>query len=163
METYGNCECAFYTLIRPNQKQLPFFRKRYQFPVRNNTKWLKNDKLRRAILSAFYNISQRNFGILLILWCSFKLWWNCCLDLSTRQKTIRLLQCWWKQDWTMLCCPHCSQLSTILNNTVTHDSGSTILFDIVDKCEQRGQQNIVQSCWAAGSAFFCRVDQNFVH
>ena len=34
------------------------------------------------ILSAFYNISQRNFGILLILWCSFKLWWNFCLDLS---------------------------------------------------------------------------------
>jgi hypothetical protein len=34
------------------------------------------------------------------------------------------------------------------------DSGSTILFNIVDKCEQRGQQNIVQSCRAAGSAFF---------
>jgi hypothetical protein len=47
-----------------------------------NTKWLKNGKLRRAILSAFYNISQRNFGILLILWCSFKLWWTFCLDLS---------------------------------------------------------------------------------
>jgi hypothetical protein len=59
----------------------PFFRKRYQFPVRN-TKWLKNGKLRRAILSAFYNISQRNFEILLILRCSFKLWWNFCLDLS---------------------------------------------------------------------------------
>jgi Golgi nucleoside diphosphatase len=50
-----------------------------QFPVRN-TKWLKNGKLCKAILSAFYNISQRNFGILLILWCSFKLWWNFCLD-----------------------------------------------------------------------------------
>jgi hypothetical protein len=49
------------------------------FPVRN-TKWLKNGKLPRAISSAFYNISQRNFGILLILWCSFKLWWNFCLD-----------------------------------------------------------------------------------
>jgi hypothetical protein len=34
----------------------------------------------KAILSAFYNISQRNFGILLILWCAFKLWWNFCLD-----------------------------------------------------------------------------------
>jgi hypothetical protein len=45
-----------------------------------NTKWLKNGKLRKAILSTFYNISQRNFGILLILWCSFKLWWNFCLD-----------------------------------------------------------------------------------
>jgi hypothetical protein len=50
-----------------------------QFPVRN-TKWLKNGKLRKAILSAFYNISQRNFGILIILWCSFKLWWNFGLD-----------------------------------------------------------------------------------
>jgi hypothetical protein len=50
-----------------------------QFPMRN-TKWLKNGKLRKAILSAFYNISKRNFGILLILWCSFKLWWNFCLD-----------------------------------------------------------------------------------
>jgi hypothetical protein len=40
----------------------------------------ENCKLRRAILSAFYNISQWNFGILLILWCSFKLWWNFCLD-----------------------------------------------------------------------------------
>jgi hypothetical protein len=47
-----------------------------------NAKWLKNGKLRKAILSAFYNISQRNFGILLILWCSFKLWWNFCSDLS---------------------------------------------------------------------------------
>jgi hypothetical protein len=37
----------------------------------HNTKWLKNGKFRKAILSAFYNISQRNFGILLILWCSF--------------------------------------------------------------------------------------------
>jgi hypothetical protein len=50
-----------------------------QFPMRN-TKWLKNGKFRKAILSAFYNISKRNFGILLILWCSFKLWWNFCLD-----------------------------------------------------------------------------------
>jgi hypothetical protein len=49
---------------------------------RGHQKWLKNGKLRRPILSAFYNISQRNFGILLILWCSFKLWWNVCLDLS---------------------------------------------------------------------------------
>jgi hypothetical protein len=30
---------------------------------------------------------------------------------------------------------------------VTPDSGSTTLFNIVDKCEQRGQQNIVQYCW----------------
>jgi hypothetical protein len=65
-----------------HHKNFIFFWKRYQFPVRN-TKWLKNGKLRKAILSAFYNILQRNFGILLILWCSFKLWWHFCLDLST--------------------------------------------------------------------------------
>jgi hypothetical protein len=41
----------------------------------------ENCKFRKAILSAFYNILQRNFGILLILWCSFKLWWNFCLEL----------------------------------------------------------------------------------
>jgi hypothetical protein len=51
-----------------------------QFPV-CNTKWLKNGKLNKAMLSAFYNISQRNFGILLIVWCSFKLRWNFCPDL----------------------------------------------------------------------------------
>jgi hypothetical protein len=81
--------CQFLTLLQvpPKCRKCHFwdsktaFWKRYQFPVRN-TKWLKNGKLRRAILSAFYNISQRNFGILLILWCSFKLWWNVCLDLS---------------------------------------------------------------------------------
>jgi hypothetical protein len=43
---------------------------------------------------------------------------------------------------------------TILNNIVTPDSGSTTLFNIVDKCDQRGQQNIVQSCRATGSALF---------
>ena len=53
----------------------------------------------------------------------------------------------------MLCYPHCSQLSTMLNNIVTPDSGSTILFNIVDKCEQCGQHNIVQS----GLIIFTRV------
>ena len=46
----------------------------------------------------------------------------------------------------MLCGPHCSQLSTILNSIVTPDqspdSGSTILFNIVDKCEQCWPHNI---------------------
>jgi hypothetical protein len=62
-----------------------------------NTKWLKNGKLRKAILSAFYNISQRNFGILLILWCSFKLWWNFCPNLSRSKfhsKGERSIECW---------------------------------------------------------------------
>ena len=43
--------------LLPNQQNFDldksFFTKRYQFPVRN-TKWLKNGKLRKAILSAFY-------------------------------------------------------------------------------------------------------------
>ena len=54
----------------------------------------ENCKLRKAILSAFY-ILQRNFGILLILWCSFKLWWNFCLDLS-RSKF------WLIGEWSIL-------------------------------------------------------------
>ena len=29
-------------------------------------------------------------------------------------KNTQLVQGWWKQPWTMLCCPHCSMLSTIL-------------------------------------------------
>jgi hypothetical protein len=53
-------------------RSLPFFSHLvyYKLPgMQNdwcNAKWLKNGKLRKAILSAFYNISQRNFGILLI-------------------------------------------------------------------------------------------------
>jgi hypothetical protein len=57
----------------------------------------ENCKLRRAILSAFYNISQRNFGILLILWCSFKLWWNFCLDQNFSYKVkgpLFTTSCW---------------------------------------------------------------------
>jgi hypothetical protein len=45
----------------------------------------------------------------------------------------------------MFCCPRCSHLSTILNNIVEPESG--LLFNIVDNCEQCGQQNIVQSCF----------------
>jgi hypothetical protein len=53
-----------------------------------------------------------------------------------------------QQDWTMFCCPRCSHLpSTILNNIVEPESGVTILFNIVDNCEQCGLQNIVQSCF----------------
>jgi hypothetical protein len=41
------------------------------------------------ILSAFYNILQRNFGILLILVCSFKLWWNFWPDLSRSKSHLK--------------------------------------------------------------------------
>ena len=51
------------------------------FPFVMQNDW-KTANFAKAVLSAFYNISQRNFGILLILWCSFKLWWNICPDLS---------------------------------------------------------------------------------
>jgi hypothetical protein len=54
----------------------------------------ENCKLCRAILSAFYNILQRNFGILLTLWCSFKLWWNFCLDLLSSKF-------WLIGDWSI--------------------------------------------------------------
>jgi hypothetical protein len=47
----------------------------------------------------------------------------------------------------MLCGPHCSHLSTILNNIVEPELGVTILFNIVDNCEQCGPHNIVQSCF----------------
>jgi hypothetical protein len=47
----------------------------------------------------------------------------------------------------LLCCPRCSHLSTILNIIVEPESGVTILFNVVDNCEQCGQQSIVQSCF----------------
>ena len=41
----------------------------------------ENCKFRKPyIIGRFYNISQRNFGILPVLGCSFKLWWSFCLD-----------------------------------------------------------------------------------
>ena len=41
--------------------------------------------------------------------------------------------------------PICSQLSTILNNSVEPESGVTMLNNILDNCKQRRQHNIVQS------------------
>ena len=57
-------------------------------------------------------------------------------------------------------------LSTILNNTVEPESGVTILFNIVDNCEQCGQQNIVQSCfhqYCNNMIVFTRADNVFGH
>ncbi len=52
------------------------------------------------------------------------------------------------------------KLFTVVNNIVQHcytrlraDSGSRILFNTVDNCEQCGQHNVVQSCYTAGSVF----------
>ena len=38
-------------------------------------------------------------------------------------KNAQPVQGWWKQPCTMLCCPHCSMLSTILFSIVTPDCG----------------------------------------
>ena len=46
----------------------------------------------------------------------------------------------------MFFCPHCSQLSPIMNNIVEPESGVTMMNSIVDNIEQCRQQNIVQSC-----------------
>jgi hypothetical protein len=69
-------------------------------------KMTENYKFRKAILSAFYSISKRNFGILLILWCAFKLWWRFCLDLlSSKFWLIWDWSIWWgrlilgSNDW----------------------------------------------------------------
>jgi hypothetical protein len=64
------------------------------FPFVIKYKMTENGKLRKPILSAFYNISQRNFGILLILWCSFKLsiFVQTCLDQNFTQKGKGLLR-----------------------------------------------------------------------
>ena len=54
-----------------------------------------------------------------------------------------------QQDWTMFCCPR-PTLFTLVNNiehVVEPESGVTILFNIVDNCEQCGQQSIVQPCF----------------
>jgi hypothetical protein len=58
-----------------------------QFPV-CNTKWLKNGKLRKAILSAFYNISQR------------KLWniTNFVMLFQTVMKFFSRFACYWDQN-----------------------------------------------------------------
>ena len=40
---------------------------------------------------------------------------------------------------------HCSRLLTVLNSTVTPDSGLTMLFNTVKSLEQCGQQNIADA------------------
>ena len=46
-----------------------------------------------------------------------------------------------------------SCMSTVLFSVVIPDLDTTILFHIVDNCEQCGQINIVQSCYTASSEF----------
>ena len=47
----------------------------------------------------------------------------------------------------MFYCPHCSKLSTILNDVVEPESLVKMLNDIVDNYKQCWQQNVVQSCF----------------
>ena len=78
-------------------------------------------------------------------------------------KNEQLVAGWWKQYWTIFCCPHCFRLLTVLNSLVTPDSGLTMLFNIVNSLEQCGQQNIVQYCFhqlvtsCSFSLIFCCV------
>jgi hypothetical protein len=80
-------------------------------------------------------------------------------------------QCWCNADENRIeqcfAAHSCSQLSTIFNNIVTPDSCSTILFNIVDMCEQRGQQNIVQyinpSKQPALRFYACKAGCNAAH
>ena len=83
-------------------------------------------------------------------------------------KNEQLVPSWWKQYWTIFCCPHCSGLLTTLNNIVKSESGVTILFNTVYSLEQCGQQNIVQYCFhqlgtscSSGSfyaVYFCTLE-----
>ena len=43
-------------------------------------------------------------------------------------KNAQVVQGWWKQHWTMLCCPHCSMLSTILFSIVEPESARNQVF-----------------------------------
>ena len=56
-------------------------------------------------------------------------------NMSDTAKNAQPVLAWWKQHWTMLCCPHCSRLSTILFNIVTPD------------CRLIQAHRLVQYCW----------------
>ena len=54
---------------------------------------------------------------------------------------------WWKQHWTMLCCPHCSRLLTILFNIVTPDCRFIQAHQLVQYCWQPWTMWAAQHCW----------------
>ena len=59
----------------------------------------------------------------------------------------------------MLCCPHCSMFLTILNSEPEPESslqsGVTMLNYVIDKIEEHGQHNIIQSCFQQLVIFIC--------
>ena len=57
----------------------------------------------------------------------------------------------------MFRCPHCSQFSKILHNILTPNSGSKILFNIVDKCKQRGQQTLFNAVKQQAHNFYAFI------
>jgi hypothetical protein len=72
------CKMLYNIALQNLQFSVILYYKREMVPTSvRNTKWLhEHCKFRKAMLFAFYNISQWNFAVLLILWCSFMLWWN---------------------------------------------------------------------------------------
>jgi hypothetical protein len=82
------------------------------------------------------------FGFLLLIWLRLQLG----LRLEYTAKNDQVVAILMKTGLNNALLPTLFTVSTVLNNIVAPDSGSTVLFNIVDKCEQRGQQNIVQSC-----------------
>ena len=65
--------------------------------------------------SIFLMSGNDQYGRRLLLWGDTAEIFGFTFD--TRQK---ITSCW-KQDWTLLCCPYCSRLSTILFSIVTPD------------------------------------------
>ena len=61
----------------------------------------------------------------------------------------------------MLCCLHCSMLSTIMNKLLSlnpaYNRGVTMLNNVVENIEKYGQHNIVQACFQQPE-IFCRVE-----
>ena len=69
------------------------------------------------------------------------------ISFLTRVKTLRLMQYWWKQDWTMFCCPcmhvvhSCQQYLTIIRRRrgdyrwIKTETKSRFLFTIITEPE----------------------------
>ena len=72
--------------------------------------WIDNNSLRD---NSFVRSRRVNQGKLTI-----DISWTLDSTSIYTAKNAQPVLAWWKQHWTMLCCPHCSKLSTILFNIV---------------------------------------------
>ena len=61
-------------------------------------------------------------------------------------KSAQPVLAWWKQHWAILCCPHCSSLSTILFNIVTPDCRTIQAHQLVQYCWQSWTMWAAQHC-----------------